>query len=166
MRPIFELSFMPSWLTSGTDTVCHYKGNSDPPKNFSKWGELIGALGEHLVSKYGEEMASEFRFEVWNEPNDNFWRGTQSQYFELYRQSVENLKKASSKLQVGGPATCCASCWLSDFVAYCHNSSVPFDFISSHAYSSCGMPGLGTQMNAIVSPSGELFEDVISKLFA
>ena len=26
MRPIFELSFMPGWLTNGTDTVCHYKG--------------------------------------------------------------------------------------------------------------------------------------------
>jgi hypothetical protein len=25
MRPIFELSFMPSWLANGTNTVCHYK---------------------------------------------------------------------------------------------------------------------------------------------
>jgi xylan 1,4-beta-xylosidase len=45
--------------------VCHYKGNSDPPKNYSQWGELIGALGGHMVSKYGEETASEFLFEVW-----------------------------------------------------------------------------------------------------
>ena len=34
MRPIFELSFMPDWLTSGNHTVCHYKGNSDPPSNY------------------------------------------------------------------------------------------------------------------------------------
>jgi xylan 1,4-beta-xylosidase len=53
------------WLTSGNNTVCHYKGNSDPPKNYSQWGELIGALGGHMVSKYGEETASEFLFEVW-----------------------------------------------------------------------------------------------------
>jgi hypothetical protein len=65
MRPIFELSFMPDWLTSGNHTVCHYKGNSDPPKNYTEWGELIGALGEHMVTKYGEQMASEFYFEVW-----------------------------------------------------------------------------------------------------
>ena len=106
MRPIFELSFMPDWLTNGTDTVsspllahlcslasahlcslshcsltcsplltqvCHYKGNSDPPKNYTEWGELIGALGQHMVDKYGEQVASEMFFEVWNEPNDNFW---------------------------------------------------------------------------------------------
>lgn len=30
MRPIFELSFMPSWLTSGNHTVCHYKVRSSP----------------------------------------------------------------------------------------------------------------------------------------
>jgi xylan 1,4-beta-xylosidase len=60
-----QLSFMPDWLTNGTDTVCHYKGNSDPPKNYTEWGELIGALGQHMVSKYGEQTASEFFFEVW-----------------------------------------------------------------------------------------------------
>lgn len=67
MRPIFELSFMPDWLTSGNNTVCHYKGNADPPMNYSDWGELIGALGSHMVSKYGEKTAGEFFFEV-----DNF----------------------------------------------------------------------------------------------
>jgi xylan 1,4-beta-xylosidase len=100
MRPIFELSFMPEWLASKPvgnpvgNQVCHYKGNSDPPKNYTEWGELIGALGQHMVSKYGEETAGEMFFEVWNEPNDNFWHGgegqpgqgnltKQSSYFEL-----------------------------------------------------------------------------------
>jgi hypothetical protein len=153
MRPIFELSFMPDWLTSGSDTVCHYKGNSDPPKNYSQWGELIGALGTHMVAKYGEDVASEFFFEVWNEPNDNFWRGgekfgptgftKQSSYFELYKHAALALKAASPKLQVGGPATCCATCWLSDFVEFMDSNSIPYDFISTHAYSSCQMEGLG-----------------------
>jgi beta-xylosidase len=94
MRPIFELSFMPGWLTSGNNSVCHYHGNSDPPASYrfvrscmrsyavwsarwyaflctvwfgancSDWGELIGALGSHMVEKYGEETAGEFFFEV------------------------------------------------------------------------------------------------------
>ena len=34
MRPIFELSFMPGWLTSGNNSVCHYHGNSDPPASY------------------------------------------------------------------------------------------------------------------------------------
>ena len=143
MRPIFELSFMPGWLTNGTDTVCHYKGNSDPPKNFTEWGELIGALGQHMVDKYGEQVASEMFFEVWNEPNDNFWRGGQEGYWELYTQAARALKAASPALKVGGPATCCADCWIDDFVKYMDSHNVPYDFISTHAYSSCQMAGLG-----------------------
>jgi hypothetical protein len=143
MRPIFELSFMPDWLTSGSDTVCHYKGNSNPPKNYTMWGELIGALGAHMISKYGEDIASEFLFEVWNEPNDHFWTGGQAGYWELYTYAARALKAASPKLQVGGPATCCADCWVSDFVEYMDAHDVPYDFISTHAYSSCQMAGLG-----------------------
>jgi xylan 1,4-beta-xylosidase len=153
MRPIFELSFMPDWLASGPNQVCHYKGNTDPPKNYSEWGELIGALGSHMVSKYGEEISSEFLFEVWNEPNDQFWRGgeaygptgfsKQSSYFELYKHAALALKAASPKLQVGGPATCCASCWLKDFVVFMDNNSIPYDFISTHAYSSGPLGALG-----------------------
>ena len=49
--------------------LCHPHYSSprppDPPKNYTEWGELIGALGEHMVTKYGEQMASEFYFEVW-----------------------------------------------------------------------------------------------------
>lgn len=157
MRPIFELSFMPDWMTSGTNTVCHYKGNSDPPSDYAQWGELIGALGEHMVAKYGEETASEFMFEVWNEPNDNFWRGgeghggvtpaeraqsKQASYFELYTHAALALKKASPKLVVGGPATNAASRWIADFVAHMDNHSVPYDFVSTHAYSSGEMPHL------------------------
>jgi beta-xylosidase len=72
-----------------------------------------------------------------SEPNDNFWKGGQDGYFELYRQAARALKAASSRLKVGGPATCCADCWIGDFVRHMDNHSVPYDFISTHAYSSC-----------------------------
>ena len=88
------------------------------------------------------------------EPNDNFWNREptkfgppgftkQSSYFELYKQAALALKAASPKLQVGGPATCCATCWISDFVYFMDNHSIPYDFVSTHAYSSCQMAGLG-----------------------
>ena len=144
MRPIFELSFMPGWLASGESTVCHYKGRADPPTSYALWGEVIGALGAHMVERYGESLAGEFFFEVWNEPNDNFWKGNQTQYWQLYSAAARALKAASPALRVGGPATCCADCWIGDFVAYCNASATPFDFVSTHAYSSCGMDGLGS----------------------
>ena len=144
MKPIFELSFMPSWLAiEPNKTICHYKGITSPPKNYSLWGNLIHDLGAHMVSRYGEETASQFYFEVWNEPNDAFWGGGQQGYWQLYSEAAFGLKKASSKLRVGGPATCCPDCWLSDFVDFCTEHKVPYDFVSSHAYSSCGNDGLG-----------------------
>ena len=45
--------------------------------------------------------------QVWNEPNDQFWQGSQAEYWELYGHAARAIKKASPKLQVGGPATCC-----------------------------------------------------------
>ena len=144
MRPILELSFMPSWLTSGDHTVCHYKGNSDPPKSYDDWGDLIYALGKHIVDRYGEDIASSFYFEVWNEPNDQFFQGTQEDYWKLYSAAALGLKNASQSLRVGGPATCCPDCWITDFVEFARNNSVPFDFVSTHAYSSGQMEGLGS----------------------
>ena len=54
-----------------------------------------------------------------------------------YTHAALALKAASPKLQVGGPATCCVDCWIDDFVNHMDNNSIPYDFISTHAYSSC-----------------------------
>ncbi len=64
MKPILELSFMPSWLASGTETVCWYKGNITPPTSFELWAEMIKSLVQHLVDRYGVDVVSQFYFEV------------------------------------------------------------------------------------------------------
>ena len=43
------------------------------PEGFASSVELIGALATHLVDRYGIEEMSHWWFEVWNEPNINFW---------------------------------------------------------------------------------------------
>src|SRR3954451_19437591 len=42
MQPFVELSFMPTALASGPETVFSYRGNVSPPADFRAWGELIG----------------------------------------------------------------------------------------------------------------------------
>ena len=37
IRPFVEISFMPSKLASGTNTVCWWKGNITPPKSYDRW---------------------------------------------------------------------------------------------------------------------------------
>ena len=64
MRPILELSFMPSWLASGPETICWYKGNITPPKSYNKWGKVMGDFAQHLLERYGEDTVASFMFEV------------------------------------------------------------------------------------------------------
>ncbi|MGC3988981.1 MAG: hypothetical protein QM796_04710 [Chthoniobacteraceae bacterium] len=54
----------------------------------------------------GSRKCATWYFEVWNEPNlAPFFRGTKSEYFELYRVTVQGLKTIDPGLRVGGPAT-------------------------------------------------------------
>lgn len=131
--PLVELSFMPERLASADTHVFHYNGNTSPPKNVTEWAGLITAFAEHLVARYGIDTVARWRFEVWNEPNIDFWSGTQEQYFDLYDATARALKAVSPRIQVGGPVSSNSS-WLPAFVAHLHESGVPADFVSSHQY--------------------------------
>jgi xylan 1,4-beta-xylosidase len=133
VRPYVELSFMPGALASGTRSIFWYHGNVTPPKEIKDWSELVGAFARHCVDRYGLEEARQWNFEVWNEPNIAFWAGTKAQYFELYRESAEALKRVDKDLRVGGPATAEAS-WVGDLLEFCSTQKVPIDFVSSHIY--------------------------------
>ena len=138
MKPFVELSFMPAALASGTKTVFSYEANVTPPRDYKQWATLIERFVLHLVERYGEREVSEWFFEVWNEPNlKKFWRGTQRDYFKLYRYTAEAIKKISPALKVGGPATA-KSEWIEDFVDFCERNDVPADFVSTHYYPNDG----------------------------
>ncbi len=134
MRPFVELSFMPASLASGDETVFSYHGNVTPPADYRQWGELIRRLAAHWVERYGREEVRRWYFEVWNEPNlSAFWAGTQKQYWELYRHTVEAIKGVDAELRVGGPATA-ANAWLPEFLDFCDRNRLPADFVSTHHY--------------------------------
>ena len=134
MRPIVELSFMPTALSSGDDTVFHYKGNITPPRDMAQWGELMHRLAAHWVERYGIEEVAQWYFEVWNEPNlPAFWTGTQDQYFALYDSTARALKSVDARLRVGGPVSA-ANEWIPAFQQFCAANDVPVDFISTHLY--------------------------------
>ena len=68
IKPIMELSFMPDALTSGSHTIMHYKGNTDPPKSYQAWADFISEVYTLLVARYGIVEVRSWRNEVWNEP--------------------------------------------------------------------------------------------------
>ena len=106
VRPFVELSFCPKQLASGTNTGFWWRANTSPPKNNAKWAALVTAFVRHCENRYGVEEVRSWYFEVWNEPDLNFfWHGTRSQYFELYKTTAQAIKAVDARLRVGGPAT-------------------------------------------------------------
>src|SRR5947208_6180848 len=69
MKPFVELSFMPTALASGPETIFSYKANVSPPADYPQWAVLIRRLAAHWVQRYGAEEVRRWPFEVWNEPN-------------------------------------------------------------------------------------------------
>ena len=137
VRPFVELSFMPNKLSSDPNAVhaFWYKQNVAPPKDLGKWEQLIEAFIRHLVERYGEEEVAQWYFEVWNEPNIDFWVGNpkDTTYFDLYDHAARAVKRVNPRLRIGGPATAQAA-WADRFLAHCKEKSVPVDFVSSHVY--------------------------------
>ena len=136
VRPFVEISFMPNKLAARQ--VLHtfwYKPNISPPKDWSTWADLISAFTQHLVERYGIDEVAQWYFEVWNEPNLDFWAGEpkQSTYWELYDRTALAIKKVSPRLRVGGPATAQAA-WVDDFIRHCVEKTIPVDFVSTHVY--------------------------------
>jgi len=137
VRPVVEVSFMPKKLAFNPDALhpFWYKQNVSPPKSLEKWDGLMTALTRHLVERYGIDEVAHWYFEVWNEPNIDFWNGVprQKSYFELYDHTARAIKAINGRLRVGGPATAAAD-WVDDFLKHTAKEHVPVDFVSTHGY--------------------------------
>lgn len=76
VRPFVELSFMPEELAEKPNVhPFWYHPNVAPPRDSRQWYQLIFQFARHLVERYGIEEVAEWYFEVWNEPNLDFWTG-------------------------------------------------------------------------------------------
>jgi xylan 1,4-beta-xylosidase len=176
VRPMIELGFMPKDLAAEVEGrhepyQVHYPkrtvsgASNNPPKDYRKWSDLVRAVTSHLVERYGRETVLGWYFEVWNEPDIDYWHSTPEDYWKLYDYAVASVCATLPGAKVGGPASTGpgglkASRFLDDFLAHVdHGTSaangepVPLDFISFHAK---GQPqlvaghvrmGLNTELN-------------------
>jgi xylan 1,4-beta-xylosidase len=156
VRPMVEFGFMPKDLAAElpghkVPYQVHYPNratsgaSNNPPKDYKKWGELIHAVTAHLVERYGKETVLQWYFEVWNEPDIDYWHSTPEDYWRLYDYAVANVKAALPAARVGGPATTSPSSekaynYLKGFLnhvqsgkSFVDGKSIPLDFISFHA---------------------------------
>jgi xylan 1,4-beta-xylosidase len=138
LRPVVELAYMPRDLARDPDhTAFFYKGVSSPPKDWDRWADLVRALVQHLVDRYGlQEVRDHWAFEVWNEPNlEYFWSGDAQDYLRLYDTAARAVRSVDPGLRVGGPATAAVG-WVEDLLAHAAKNGVPLDFVSTHLYGS------------------------------
>ncbi len=152
-KPFLEIGFMPKALSTQPEPYRHdwpktriKAGWAYPPRDYQKWRELVYQWVKHSVDKYGAAEVNSWYWEVWNEPDIEYWQGTLEEYDQLYDYAVDGVKRAAPGARVGGPAStgpanAKAAAFLTQFLAHCDHgknpatggTGAPLDFITYHA---------------------------------
>lgn len=152
-KPFVEIGFMPEALSAHPEPYTRHWPKPDdgigwsyPPKDYAKWAELVRQWVLHSVERYGKTEVASWYWELWNEPDISYWRGTPPDYNKLYDYTANAVKKALPEARVGGPATtgpgsAKAAAFLQQFLEHCANgrnavtgdAGAPLDFITYHA---------------------------------
>ncbi len=114
MKPLAQIGFMPEALSTKPQPYRHhwkpgdpyndiYTGWAYPPKDYRKWSELVYQWVKHSVARYGKKEVDTWYWELWNEPNSPYWKGTQQEFFKLYDYTVDAVKRALPTAKIGGP---------------------------------------------------------------
>jgi xylan 1,4-beta-xylosidase len=110
IRPLVEIGFMPKALSIHPEPYRHhfpqgtiFTGWAYPPSNYAKWAELVFQFVRHLRGRYGDDVVRRWLWEVWNEPDIEYWKGTPEEYFKLYDFTADAVVRAFPEARVGGP---------------------------------------------------------------
>ena len=154
VKPYVEIGFMPEDLSLKPEPYQHqwtptarydqiFTGWAYPPKDYAKWSELVYQWTKHCVEKYGRAEVGKWYWEVWNEPNIGYWRGTPEEFFKLHDCAIDAVRRALPTARVGGPdvAGGPGGKFLHNFLEHCLRGTnyatgrigTPIDFISFHA---------------------------------
>lgn len=122
--PLAEIGFMPQALSAHPtpyknshvltlDGGCYY-----PPKDYAKWAALIAEWAAHSKARYPDSL-HDWLWELWNEPNISYWRGTPAEYMKLYDYTESALHGVLPDAKLGGPAVVGTPDWLRAFLDHC-----------------------------------------------
>ncbi|MFB6726700.1 glycoside hydrolase [Kribbella sp. NPDC056345] len=155
-HPLVELAFTPRALVpdhakaefpfeSSPTQYSEYEAGwwSYPPKDYDKWGGLVAALAQHCLDRYGASEVSQWLWELWNEPDIFYWRGTPEQFHDLYAVTAAAIRSVLPEGRVGGPAVTGGDngvTFLRGFLTACSERDLPLDFVSFHTKGSAFSP--------------------------
>jgi len=153
VRPYVQIGFMPKDLSTRPEPYQHpwtpraryeeiYTGWAYPPKDYQKWAELVFQWTKHCGEKYGRAEVETWYWEVWNEANIGYWRGTPEEFRKLHDYAIDAVRRALPTAKVGGADTAGnGGRFTRDFIEHCLRGTnhatgkigTPLDFISFHA---------------------------------
>lgn len=155
VKPYVEIGFMPKALSIKPEPYRHhwtptakydeiYTGWAYPPKDYTKWEELVYQWAKHCVQRYGRTEVESWYWETWNEPNIGYWRGTREEFFKLHDYAIAGVRRALPTARVGGPDVAGSGArggFTRAFIDHCLRGTnfvtgkigTPLDFVSFHA---------------------------------
>jgi xylan 1,4-beta-xylosidase len=153
VTPYVQIGFMPKDLSIKPVPYQHswtpaakydeiFTGWAYPPKDYAKWGDLVYQWAKHCVERYGKTAVEQWYWEVWNEANIGYWRGTPEEFRKLHDYAIAGVRRALPTARVGGPDTAgSGGQFMHDFLEHCLKgpnyatgaAGTPLDFISFHA---------------------------------
>ncbi len=99
MEPVLLCAYNTPWLSPTGAT-------NQPPTDPQEWANIVAQIVEHYNGS-GRDPQYRLRvryIEVWNEPNlEQFWMGTDEEYFELFRTTARTIHTRFPGVMVGGP---------------------------------------------------------------
>jgi xylan 1,4-beta-xylosidase len=153
VKPYVEIGFMPKALSSKPEPYQHhwtprakydeiFTGWAYPPKDYDKWRELVFQWTKHYVEKYGRAEVESWYWEVWNEPNIGYWRGSPQEFLKLHDFAIDGVRRALPSARVGGADTAgSGGRFTRQFLEHCLRGTnfatgkigTPLEFLSFHA---------------------------------
>ena len=157
MKPLVQFGFMPKALSTNPQPYRHhwepgnpygdiYTGWAWPPTDYDKWAELVFQWVRHCIERYGRAEAASWYWELWNEPDAPYWRGTTQAYCTLYDYTADAVKRALPEARIGGPHVTGpggdrGARFLRQFLRHCAEGTnavtgttgSPLDFVAFHA---------------------------------
>ena len=117
--PLPILGYTPKWASSGPD-------GSYPPIVLHDWSDFV----YHVVSRYKGKIRY---WEVWNEPDIGFWKGTIEQYADLLKSAYVSAKKADPECRIVFGGTAGVNLPFTERV-YQNGGKYYFDVMAVHPY--------------------------------
>jgi xylan 1,4-beta-xylosidase len=145
--PLIELGFMPQALSTqpepyeNSNPYVLDSGSFYPPRDYEKWGTLVTEWATHVKERY-PNAESNWQWELWNEPDIAYWRGTFEEYARLYDVTEAALHSVFPEAPLGGPAVANPeNGFLTQFLQHCATGTnavtgqtgTRLDMVSFHA---------------------------------